>query len=86
MNKSKILGIVIIMLLLLFVAFAVYKFSDAPSVCYDSAEIDPVTDEIKPVGGCNPEYGSVLSEMTLPFILWLIIFVISLVLYSKSKK
>ena len=86
MEKSKILQIVMIAWILLFVAFAVYKLTNAPVLCWDSFETDPLTGEIRPIGGCNPEYGQAIAEMILPFIIWMIILIIILVFYLKSKK
>ena len=71
--------------ILLFVSFAVYKLINAPKICWEPG-INPVTKELMPGGGCQLEYGQAIMQMILPFIVWLIIFVILLLFYLKSKK
>ncbi len=86
MDKSKLLQIVMIAWLLLFVGFAVFKIINAPILCWDGAETDPVTGEINLVGGCDPAYSQAITQLILPFIIWGIVLILLLFIYFKFKK
>jgi len=85
-GKSRILQIATIAWLFLFAAFAFYNLAHAPILCWDSTETDAVTGNIKPVGGCYPEYGQAINNMIFPFVLWVSIFAVLIIFYFKSKK
>ena len=86
MEKSRIFQIAMVFWLLLFVGFAVYKLINAPIMCWDGAEVDPETGELRPIGGCDPQYGQAIAEMIPPFVVWLVVFIALGVFYLKLKR
>lgn len=86
MKKSRIFKIAIIVWILLFIAFAVYKFTNAPIFCWDSQETDPVTGETHMIGSCDPDYRLAVMQMVLPFVVWLIVLVTLFVSFLVFRK
>tara|TARA_Y100000310_G_C20305837_1_gene633905 strand:- start:164 stop:418 length:255 start_codon:yes stop_codon:yes gene_type:complete len=84
MKKQRILQILMIISILIILSIAVYQFSNTPIDCYESTETDSDTGELIPTGGCSPNYYITTANFILPFLIWLVIFVLLFILYKKN--
>jgi len=81
LNKKLLIIIFSIWLIILLICGG-YKITNASVVCYDSTQIDEVTGELKPVGGCETQY----VEVIVLSIIWVIILMATLFILKRFKK
>ena len=77
-QNKKLVFTILIVWLLIFGVYAVYKIKNAPVVCWaEPMELPPIRMEHEG-GGCEPTYYQTVNEMTIPTIIWIVLLIIVL--------
>ena len=81
-KKAKIYKILFVLFFIIFVILAIVVIVNAPIICWDG--FDKVKNQM--IGGCYREYSISIMLLVIPFILWLIVEIVLLILYSRNRK
>ena len=89
-NSTRVLLIFIAIWVIVLIGAVGYELVNAPMTCYNTLDVEneaKVVSEPLPNGmGCQPNYGLAMSHLLFPFIIWVLVLVIALLIWKLKQK